>query len=190
MRAPAWISLPPELVPLPLIRDAGLPRGTHFFGQGCLTCCAPVIPYLPVETETLPFLWILQYTHSPNRASSELFSNWSITQKFSSCSASGFARDCHAQKDWKNTSFIDNYSTGQHYFHAAKAWKSLFAIPSTFSNTVAENLIILSVCIPIQHYYSLFFCLLRWLLYQDYYNKSNSKTSSGNRSTALPPSAS
>jgi len=37
---------PSELVPLPLIRDAGLPRGTHFFGQGCLTCCAPFIPYL------------------------------------------------------------------------------------------------------------------------------------------------
>lgn len=123
----------------------------------------------PLEIETLPFLWILQYAHSPNRTSSKLFSNWSIIQRFSSCYAPGFARDCHAQKYWRNLSFIDNYSMGQHYFHAAKAWKSLFMISSTFSNTVAENLIILFICLPIQHYRSLSFCLPRLLLYQDYH---------------------
>lgn len=58
-------------------------------------------------------------------------------------------------------SFIDNYSMGQHYFHVAKAWKSLFMIPSTFSYPVAENLIILFIYLPIQHYCSLSFCLLR-----------------------------
>lgn len=44
---------------------------------------------------------------------------------------------------------------------------------------------------PIQHHYSLSFCLLRQLLCQDYYKqnlKGNIQTSSGNGSAALPPS--